>query len=289
MEMAAEEIKIACPHCGQHILIESSMLGTELQCPTCNQSFTTPAADTDESEGIATGETAETNVSANNDAASPENIAAEPFETEAAETSADKPTTKGRNAVILAGRFVSEVKHIVVKAYTRTRKWFSTLSKRNRRIVAAALVLLVLFALFGLSGGDRENRRNEEFAKKQRERGLVLVQGRWATPGSRFDIPLTVLQKLLNEGITMRRGPMDGEHGGLLCVDANNEVGCIIVSERQWHFVQEGEKLTFDIFRCGSYTYPTRNGQMNTIRLFATELETALEEMKSGKHSERFK
>jgi len=136
---------------------------------------------------------------------------------------------------------------------------------------------------------EEENRRNEEFAKRQRERGLELVQGRWATPGSRFDIPLTVLQKLLNEGITMRRGPMDGEHGGLLCVDANNEVGCVIVSERQWHFVQEGEKYTFDTFRCGSYTYPTRNGQMNTIRLFATELETALEEMRSGKHSERFK
>lgn len=50
MSDPTDETKIACPHCGQHILIESSMLGTELQCPACNQSFTAPKADTDESE-----------------------------------------------------------------------------------------------------------------------------------------------------------------------------------------------------------------------------------------------
>lgn len=50
MSDPTDETKIACPHCGQHILIESSMLGTELQCPACNQSFTAPEADTDESE-----------------------------------------------------------------------------------------------------------------------------------------------------------------------------------------------------------------------------------------------
>lgn len=50
MSEPTNETKIVCPHCGQHILIEASMLGTELQCPACNQSFTAPEADTDESE-----------------------------------------------------------------------------------------------------------------------------------------------------------------------------------------------------------------------------------------------
>ena len=45
MSEPTNETKIVCPHCGQHILIEASMLGTELQCPACNQSFTAPKAD----------------------------------------------------------------------------------------------------------------------------------------------------------------------------------------------------------------------------------------------------
>ncbi len=45
MSASTEEIKIACPHCGQHILVETSMLGTELECPTCNKSFTMKEAD----------------------------------------------------------------------------------------------------------------------------------------------------------------------------------------------------------------------------------------------------
>ena len=45
MSDPTDETKIACPHCGQHILIESSMLGTELQCPACKQSFMASEAD----------------------------------------------------------------------------------------------------------------------------------------------------------------------------------------------------------------------------------------------------
>lgn len=39
MNTQSEEIKIACPHCGQHLAIDGSMLGTELECPTCKQPF----------------------------------------------------------------------------------------------------------------------------------------------------------------------------------------------------------------------------------------------------------
>lgn len=155
MNAQPDETKIACPHCGQHILIEASMLGTELQCPTCNQSFTAPEADAGESKGTGSGEAAEKNVSANNDATSPETTAPEPFETEAAETSTGEPAMKGRTPAVLAGRIVSGLKHIAGQVYTRTRKGLSALSKRNRRIAAAAAVLLVLFVVFGLSGEDR--------------------------------------------------------------------------------------------------------------------------------------
>lgn len=39
MSDPTEEIKIACPHCGQHLVIDSSMLGAELECPVCGNVF----------------------------------------------------------------------------------------------------------------------------------------------------------------------------------------------------------------------------------------------------------
>lgn len=39
METQPEETKIACPHCGQHLVVDESILGTELECPTCKKAF----------------------------------------------------------------------------------------------------------------------------------------------------------------------------------------------------------------------------------------------------------
>ena len=39
MSDSTEEIKIACPHCGQHLAINPSMLEAELECPTCGKTF----------------------------------------------------------------------------------------------------------------------------------------------------------------------------------------------------------------------------------------------------------
>lgn len=135
---------------------------------------------------------------------------------------------------------------------------------------------------------EEKKREEEEFAKFQRERGLVLKGGKWMTPGSVRNIPLSVMQKLLNEGITTGRAPMDFEHGGLLCLDAKNNVVCVIVSEEEWHLADEGRTYRFDIYRCGIYSYTARSGQEMMVPLFATDLETALEEMESGEYSERF-
>ena len=35
----SEDVKIFCPNCGQHLLIDGSMVGNELECPTCKQTF----------------------------------------------------------------------------------------------------------------------------------------------------------------------------------------------------------------------------------------------------------
>lgn len=48
METTTEEIKIVCPHCGQHLAIDPSMHGSEVECPTCKQSFTVPEAGAEE-------------------------------------------------------------------------------------------------------------------------------------------------------------------------------------------------------------------------------------------------
>ena len=136
---------------------------------------------------------------------------------------------------------------------------------------------------------EEKMKRAKEHAEYQRSRGLVLVDGEWMTPGSRRNISLSVLQKLLNKGITTMRAPMEGEHGGLLCVDSSGVVGCIIVSEDEWHNAVEDRTYRFDIYRCGIYSYTTTQGKKNTIPLFATDLDAALEELDSGEHSEQFK
>ncbi len=38
------EIKIFCPHCGQHIQCEESYRGTQINCPACKQLFLIPKA-----------------------------------------------------------------------------------------------------------------------------------------------------------------------------------------------------------------------------------------------------
>ena len=39
MNIQPDEIKIGCPRCGQHLVLDSSMLGMELECPICRQTF----------------------------------------------------------------------------------------------------------------------------------------------------------------------------------------------------------------------------------------------------------
>ena len=36
------ELKLACPHCGQHIVVEPEMTGNSAVCPSCNKSFVVP-------------------------------------------------------------------------------------------------------------------------------------------------------------------------------------------------------------------------------------------------------
>ena len=38
------EKTIVCPHCNQELSIDEQYLGMEVECPTCNQSFTAQAA-----------------------------------------------------------------------------------------------------------------------------------------------------------------------------------------------------------------------------------------------------
>lgn len=42
MSEETESIEIACPHCGQVLVADSSLAGAEVECPTCNNTFTAP-------------------------------------------------------------------------------------------------------------------------------------------------------------------------------------------------------------------------------------------------------
>ncbi len=49
------EFKYACPVCGQHIKVDSSQAGTQMQCPTCFQKIIVPQAPVGEQTLILTG------------------------------------------------------------------------------------------------------------------------------------------------------------------------------------------------------------------------------------------
>ena len=140
-----------------------------------------------------------------------------------------------------------------------------------------------------LRQAEEKRKRDKEFADSQRARGLVLINGEWMTPGSRHKAVLTVMQKLQIEGWTMRRAPLSGEHGGLLCLDSVGEVGCIIVSDVEWDDAQEGRRCRFDrLYRCGNFSYTTKAGEEKTVRLYATDLDAALEELDDQRYSQQF-
>lgn len=136
---------------------------------------------------------------------------------------------------------------------------------------------------------EEERRKSELEREEMRARGLVEIQGKWMTPGSKPNMQFTVIQKLLVEGVTgIYREPFDrGEYGGMLTVAPDNSAGCVIVNCDEYHYTYEkGQNFVIDLYRCGNYTYTMKNGRQNTVPLYATECEVALEELKSKKYSE---
>lgn len=116
MDTQPDEVKIACPHCGQHLVIDEFMLGTELECPACKQTFCVES--TEESSASPEGR-----LSPND---SPVGTG-----TTGLETGAKAPESAG------CGGYKN-----------RSR------SKRRRRVVGVAIAVLVLLVLLGLCRGD---------------------------------------------------------------------------------------------------------------------------------------
>ena len=148
MNAQPDETKIACPHCGQHILIEASMLGTELQCPTCNQSFTAPEADAwSDGEANVGIEAVETDMPGKIGSDVPENADSGCVETESTENTADETPAKRNQMSVLVGQFSSATKRVSIRVFARVKKSFSVLPRRNRRIVAFSSVAIVVVLL----------------------------------------------------------------------------------------------------------------------------------------------
>ena len=110
------------------------------------------------------------------------------------------------------------------------------------------------------------------------------------TPGSRPNLTFTVLQKLLVEGVTMVREPYEfNERGGILTLDIAGNIDCILVTSDEYHDFNEKQTYKRDLYRCGWYSYTTVDGKENTVRLYATDCETALEELESRKYSQELR
>ena len=133
---------------------------------------------------------------------------------------------------------------------------------------------------------EAERLKEEELAKKMRARGLEMIGGKWMTPGSKCGLTFTVVQKLLVEGVTMVREPYEfNERGGVLTLDIAGNIGCILVTSDEYRNFHEKQTYKRDLYRCGWYSYTTVNGKENTVYLYATDCETALEELESRKYS----
>lgn len=125
METTTDEIKIVCPHCGQHLAIDASMLGTELECPTCKQSFTVPEAvpQTEEDGGVEIAHAPNR----------PESDEPTPPETEGtAERKSETPSETEMNAPSRMSRFQAVFKRIRLAVETAARSPFA------RKVLAGA-------------------------------------------------------------------------------------------------------------------------------------------------------
>ena len=117
MNTQPEEVTISCPHCGQHLAIDESMLGTELECPACKQSITAPR-----SEEQASGEA----------------IVAEKVAKEVA-------TGKARKRL-------HKAKGVLASACRRAKELFFRLPERAQGALMASAAFLIGIALFSGKG-----------------------------------------------------------------------------------------------------------------------------------------
>ena len=162
MNDSTEEIKIACPHCGQHIIIDETMLGMELECPTCKQPFvaelpveTTTEAVSQEPETLADELQVESEVPT-------EEISREPTKSDSASDgnepknmSDNSPDSSELRQASSKFQFVKAVKTFGVVvgtsfafAWTWTKRIFLRFPQRVQGAVLASVVFLIGIAVF---------------------------------------------------------------------------------------------------------------------------------------------
>lgn len=140
---------------------------------------------------------------------------------------------------------------------------------------------------------DKRNREQEERNRRikeesnMRERGLRKIGGIWMPEGSIRNADFFVTQKLFNATEGEIREPAGNEKGGMLCIDNKGKPFCLIMSRDEYHGkFAENENNRCDLYRCGFYSYLEDNDtkKKNIVPLFATDCETALDEISSGRH-----
>ncbi len=112
---------------------------------------------------------------------------------------------------------------------------------------------------------EREARRRE-LIERMRDLGLEYIDGEWMTPGSLRNVKYQVFQIY--------------RPGHALCQFTNSGIiFCLLFKANLNRNVAEGDYYRNDLYRCGTYSYTTVQGAPSTVRMYAIDLDDALEEI----------
>lgn len=202
MSEETESIEIACPHCGQVLVADSSFAGGEVECPTCNNTFTAPTvgAWTDGEEKAGTECVPE------HDSETTQESESAPDESEPAD-SVPRASFSNR-AKGVAERSMKRGVHFLSRFAGRFGGLAKRIGPRRMAIAATVVVLAAGLSFSGRSGGIRIS--SEQIIRGKRDCNLVENGKGFRTNGRRmlsFELPLELRSKRLTFDIRFHEDP----------------------------------------------------------------------------------
>ena len=200
MDKRLEEVRIGCPYCGRHLVIDETMLGAELECPTCNQSFLAvqPESQTDQTiagddvsfETEAT-DSSETETSATAETENEPSDASEPQSLSPPKDSESRKASQKVSFRAKVGKGLSMLRTMLSSAWIRAKTSFLRLPKRAQGAVLASVVFLVGIAIFSGKGELRTSKStlSKKTAASTSDVSSEHLKTASSRPSSRSSVP----------------------------------------------------------------------------------------------------